>query len=408
MTERTHSVAEKILLVTAVVVLMALGYSIHEVLTPFVLVAALIYLLYPVHRDPLPGRLLWLGILLFVFWFVYSLLGLLAPFIIAFLLAYLFNPVVTRLQEKRNVPRWASSLLAVACSIGLIVLVILFIVPLAIQQFNSIISAIGLLTRDLTAMVQSGRLFELLEHYGIPVERARELLSEHVMPRLEGVLHGLFGGVLGFVTGISTILMSLINAVIIPFLVFYILMDYPDIMKALANLFPTRRRSNVVEGALKFDSVFGQYLRGAILVAIIQGIISAVGLWFIGVQYALILGIMTMVLNFIPYVGLIISLTVGSIVALFSGEPVVAKVLGVILLYLSQKLLEATVLGPKIIGKQVGMHPVLLILCLLVFGYFMGLIGMLIAVPVTAIILLFVKEWTERRDAAEKDIPQEL
>ncbi len=409
MTERaTHSLSEKIPIITAVAILMALGYSIHEVITPFVLITALVYLLYPVRNEPVPGRLLWLGILLFLFWFIYSLLGLLAPFIIAFLLAYLLNPLVTLLQERRNVPRWASSLLAVGCCIGLIVLAILVILPIAVQQFDSLISAIGALTAELSAMVQSGRIFQVFEQYGLPVEKAREVLSEEIMPRFEGILHGLFGGVLGFLTGFSTILRSLINAVIIPFLVFYILKDFPHIMQSLANLFPSHRRGGVVDGVQKLDSVFGQYLRGAVLVAIIQGIISMIGLWFIGVKYALILGIMTIMLNFIPYVGLLISLAAGSIVAMFSGEPVVAKVLGVVLLYLSQKLLEATVLGPKIIGQQVGMHPVLLILCLLVFGYFMGLIGMLIAVPVTALILLFVKQWEQRRDAAEKEIPQEL
>ena len=141
--------------------------------------------------------------------------------------------------------------------------------------------------------------------------------------------------------------------------------------------------------------------------ATIQGCISATALWFIGVQYPLVLGIMTGVLNFIPYVGLLVSLMVSSIVALFSGEPVVVKVCGVVILYLSQKLLEATVLGPKIIGAQVGLHPVLLILCLMVFGYFMGLVGMLIAVPATALILAGVGEWETRRDASAVPTPPE-
>jgi len=81
------------------------------------------------------------------------------------------------------------------------------------------------------------------------------------------------------------------------------------------------------------------------------------------------------------------------------GGNILLKIIAVVVLYLSQKLLEATVLGPKIIGKQVGIHPVLLILCLLVFGYFLGFIGLLIAVPATALIIAGVKEWELSRKA---------
>jgi predicted PurR-regulated permease PerM len=84
-------------------------------------------------------------------------------------------------------------------------------------------------------------------------------------------------------------------------------------------------------------------------------------------------------------------------VALFSGGAVGTKVLCVVIMYLSQKVFEAAVLGPKILGKHVGVHPVLLILSLLVFGYFMGFLGLLIAVPLTALLIAGVKEWESAR-----------
>jgi predicted PurR-regulated permease PerM len=90
---------------------------------------------------------------------------------------------------------------------------------------------------------------------------------------------------------------------------------------------------------------------------------------------------------------------------LFSGEPVAVKISAVIFLYLSQKLLEATVLAPKIIGSQVGLHPVLLILCLLVFGYFLGFVGLLIAVPATAVIMMVLAEWEAGRGRGEAPGP---
>ena len=394
--ELPWSVPETVILVAAVLLLAALAYTIQPILSPFVLVGAVVYLLYPLRENILARRIMWLSILLFMLWFFHSILGLLAPFILAFLVAYLINPAVTVL-EQRNFPRWASSLIAVVLLVGVVVAALLFVMPLAIQQFQGILAGVNLIAKDVAELLKSGAIFEVLARYGIPVEKAREVIGEQISPRLEHVLTNLFEAVLGFVTGISTVLMQVINAVIIPFLVFYILKDFPVITHSFVKMVPKHRRNRFVELIGKVDALIGRYIRGAITVAIIQGIISAIGLTLIGVRYALVLGIMTGILNFIPYVGLITSLVVSGIVALFSGDPILAKIAGVVVLYLSQKLFEASVLGPKIIGSQVGLHPVLLILCLLVFGYFLGFIGLLIAVPSTALIIMGVKEWGTSR-----------
>ncbi|MFN0157350.1 MAG: AI-2E family transporter [Bacteroidota bacterium] len=393
------------ILVAAVFLLAALAYAVQPILSPFVLVGALVYLLSP-FDDLLSRRIMWLGVLLFTLWFLYSILGLLAPFIVAFLVAYILNPFVTRL-EQRKIPRWASSLVIVVVLVGTVVWGVLFLLPIVAQEFRGILSGINLIARDVAEILKSGSIFSILERYGVPVDEARAMITEQVSPRLENVLTHLFEGVFGFVTGVSSIVLQIINAVIIPFLVFYMLMDFPLITERFARLASPRKRTRFVSIASKADEIIGRYLRGAIVVAMIQGSISALVLWFLGVQYALVLGIMTGILNFIPYVGLITSLVVSCIVALFSGEPVLVKVVGVIILYLSQKLLEATVLGPKIIGREVGLHPVLLILCLLVFGYFLGFVGLLIAVPATALIIAAVNEWEATRDAVEQLQPQE-
>lgn len=398
LTAGSRTVPEAVILIASVVALTALTYFILPVLSPFVLTGAVVYLLYPFRTKPVASRLLWLSVILFSLWFLYSILGLLAPFILAFLIAYIVNPLVSRL-EQRGIPRWLSSLVAVLLLIGIVVSVILFVMPLAVQQFRGILSGLNLIAKDFAELLKSGTIFNVLEQYGVPVDKAREFISEQVSPRLENVLTHLFEGVFGFVTGVSSLILHVINAVIIPFLTFYILKDFVLIRERFLTLPPKAKRARVTEIATRADRLLGRYIRGAIMVAIIQGTISALALWIIGVKYSLVLGIMTGILNFIPYVGLITSLVVSCIVALFSGEPVVTKIIAVVLVYLSQKLLEATVLGPKIIGSQVGLHPVLLILCLLIFGYFLGFIGLLIAVPATALIIAAFTEWEERREA---------
>ena len=211
--------------------------------------------------------------------------------------------------------------------------------------------------------------------------------------------------VLGLLTGVSSIAMQLLNIVIIPFLLFFLLKDFPVIGARFVGLFPADRRPDVHAFMATVDGVMGRYVRGAVFVALIQGAIAALALWIIGVSSPLVLGLMTGLLDFIPYIGLATSLAVASIVALFSGEPVGTKVLAVVIVYLSQKLLEATVLAPKIIGAQVGLHPVVLILSLLVFGYFLGFLGLLIAVPVTALLLVVLEGRESVRAAGSQQVP---
>lgn len=391
MNPATH---ETVILVAALLLLAALAWFAAPVLSPFVITVAIVYLLFPLRHMPLPGRIIRLSVALFALWFVSSLLPLLAPFIVAFLLAYLLNPVVSAL-ERRRVPRWVSAMVSVLALIALVVAGILFLLPPILRQFNDILTGLGGLAQELTARSES--FLAALERYGLSVAEARSAVAEYLSPGLESVLSTLLEGVFGFVTSISSVVLQLINALIIPFLVFYLLADFPAIGERFLRFFPASRRARVTAAAARVDLVLGGYLRGAIVVAVIQGLLSALGLWFMGVRYALVLGIMTAVLNFIPYVGLITSLVVASIVAILSGEPALVRVAGVVVLYLAQKLLEATVLAPKIIGTRVGLHPVLLILCLLVFGYFLGFIGLLIAVPATALIVDGLRAWEERR-----------
>ena len=332
-----------------------------------------------------------------VLWVLYSLLGILAPFIIAYLLAYILNPLVSTLNKK-GMPRWVSSLLVVFGLIGVVVALVLVVMPLVVAQFQGLMGSLGKLAADLRDLISSGRLFASLQEYGVPVERIQETIRTQLTPRLEQILKSLFEGVFGVVSSVSTVVLQIVNVVIIPFLVFYLLKDFPILTDRFYRFFPAGNRPQMQMIMGRVDGIMGRYFRGAIIVALIQGTISASVLSLLGVQYALMLGLMTAILNFIPYLGLVTSLVVAAAVALFSGDPVGMKVVGVVVLYLSQKLLEATVLGPKIVGAQVGLHPVVLILCLLVFGYFLGFVGLLIAVPMTALILAMYDVWEKRRE----------
>jgi predicted PurR-regulated permease PerM len=383
--------------VTGILGLIAVAISVQSILSPFVVAGLALFFLYPYRRHALVGRSMTLMLVLLGLWIFVTLFGILIPFLIAYLLAYMLNPPVTRLA-RRGIPRWAASLGLILLLLGMVTTAAVYLLPVILVQFEGILQGIRTLVSDATAWLYSGEFAAVLQSYGIPVESVRQTLTSELFPRLEGMIRSLLEGMLGLLSGISAVALQIVNAIIIPFITFYLLKDFPQIGERFYRLFPRDRQVQVRDVIGKIDAVLGRYFRGAVIVAIIQGTLSTLVLSLIGVKYAIVLGLMTAVLNFIPYVGLVISLVVSAVVALFSGGPVLSKVIGVVILYLGQKLLEATVLSPKIIGLQVGLHPVVLILCLMVFGYFLGLVGMLIAVPVTALLLMAWDSWEAKRD----------
>jgi predicted PurR-regulated permease PerM len=146
----------------------------------------------------------------------------------------------------------------------------------------------------------------------------------------------------------------------------------------------------------------GSYLRGAITVALINGVLVSIFLTIIGVRYSILLGAISGLLDLIPYFGLLISLTLSTIVALLGSTPGV-QVPFTIITYIGLNILETSFLAPKIIGSKIGLHPAVLILSLLIFSYFFGYIGLLIALPTVSILLMFCKDWMDRRALRRED-----
>lgn len=391
-----QSPQEVVLLIGGIVLLLFLVYRIIPVISPFVIVSAILFLLYPLRHLPLTRTVMWLAVLLFALWFIYSVGGILFPFVISFLVAYLLNPMINRVEEWK-IARWVSSLFLLLLFIGLVAVGIVFIMPIAFNQFQGIIDGISGIVNDLVTSVQQGRIFEKLGKYGFPVERLHEILSEKLTPRLETILKGLLEGAFGVISSLSALVTQVINVIIIPFLSFYMMKDFPVVIHRFKMLIPKTQRERVSEYFQKVDAVFGRYLRGAITVAFIQGVLASLLLWLFGIRYPLVLGMVAGVLSLIPYFGLLTSLGLSIIVALFSGEPALLKVVFVLITFAFLQILEFSVLSPNILGKQIGLHPLLLILSLLVFGYFLGFIGLLIAVPTMAILIMTVKEWEQQR-----------
>lgn len=386
---------KSIALIAGLVIFLIFIYLIMPALSPAVLFVALLYLFFPFSKNAFLKRLLWVSGLLFAVWLSSSLVPVLAPFIIAFILAYILNPVVNAL-EARKVPRWLSSVALLVLLIGAVSSFAFFALPLLFSQFQSIISSVSDIITSGLRSVRDGSLVQGMRQLGIPVDSLRESLESEFPKRVELIIRSLLEGAFGFISGISAIVTQLLNVIIIPFVAFYLLKDFPSIKNYALDFIPQRRKAEVLDILGKTDDVLSDYFRGAVVVAIIQGAISTIVLSLLGVKYAVVLGVMTALLDFIPYVGLLMTMIVSVIAALLSGDPVSGKVLGVVIMYLSQKIFENTVLAPKIIGDKIGIHPVILIISLFLFGYYFGFIGLLIAIPTTAVALMLFKIWREK------------
>ena len=245
--------------------LLGVAYSVREILSPFVVVAAVLYLLYPFRSQEFVRRVMVAVILLFLVWGFNAVSALLVPFAVAYVLAYLFDPLVTRLSLLR-IPRWGGSLLVVLSVIGALVGTALFVAPAIAGQMEGLVNGLQWLVQNTKAWLASDEPARALAQLGIPVGKAREILTTELVPRLEGIVSSLVTGVFGVVTGISSIAVQVVNIIIIPFLVFFLLKDFPVIGKKFVSLFPISRQHTVRATLAAVDELMGRYVRGSVIV----------------------------------------------------------------------------------------------------------------------------------------------
>ncbi len=367
--------------------------------SPFIVFGIILLSLYPFRKNKIVKNFLTLSILLFLVWFLHSISGLLLPFIIAFLLAYMLNPLVVYLGKK-NVSRTISALLIILLFLFTVVLLIIFLAPTIAFQFSELIASLPKAIQDLGVWFEIVLLPKAAE-LGFPTQSIQDKLLNEMPARLEQIINTLLYSLSGLFTGLSIVLTQVVNIILIPFLTFYLLKDFDEIKTLVKSLFPYSSREKAADYYHKIDGLMGSFLRGSLICAVIHGIGVYIFLAILGVKFSIFLGALSALLNIIPYVGLLLSIFVTVIVALFSGDPGLQIPL-VILLYLAQNLLETSYLIPRIIGNRIGLHPALLILSLMVFGYFFGFVGMLIAMPVVSILIMFFKEWQSRRKLKEE------
>lgn len=383
---------EWLLFVVALLLLVVLGYTVREVFSPILVYVIFLVATYPLRRESIVRHMILVATLLFGVWFAVEVAGAVLPFVIAFLISFIFSPAVEYLAGKR-IPRALSIIVILLGLFGALVTLSIVLLPMVFQQFQNFLTSIPTLTSEvsnsLNGLINKGFLGFSPENQNL-----QQAIIAEISTRIEDITRAIPNGILNFVAQSASALTKMLNLVLVPFLSFYILKDFELIKYRVKMLFPRRYRQRASEIYAIVDRILGSYLRGALTVALINSIVisSLMSIW--GVKYPLVIGLISGLLDMIPYFGIIVSMSVAVLIALFGDSPGF-QVAMVIISFLGMNLTETTILYPKIIGSKIGVHPVLLILALLVFGYFMGFLGLLVAVPTTAI-LIALRKYYER------------
>ncbi|MCK4772776.1 MAG: AI-2E family transporter [Candidatus Latescibacteria bacterium] len=326
-------------------------------------------------REPRIWVLLTLGVfsLVVLVWFF----GALVPFFAAGVVGYLLDPLVVRLERWR-IPRLLAIVLVMLGTLLLVALIIFSIVPTVVEQLNSLANQIpGVITK---VEIWIGEMQYKYPQY-FPGTTAFEFFDSLSL-QIENLLGGLITVLLAWAGGTIG---GTVNAVIVAFLVFFILKDKDHIWDYIVKLLPGLRHATMREVLADIDRQMGRFIKGKFIVVFLLFFLSTAVFWVIGLKYFLLLGILTGLSTFIPYVG-----------AIVVGFPVVAAgfiqwgtwsaAVGTLAAYLGVQSVDGYYLTPVIIGKETSIHPIAIIMAILICGSLWGFWGVFFAVPAAVIV----------------------
>ena len=317
------------------------------------------------------------------------LLGpVLTPFVVAAVLAYALTPLVNKLDRmgKGRLPRVVAVILVELLFIIATLCLLLLIVPIVIKEIPLIREQVPLLADRFT-----NGLTPWLAQYGIYVSLDIDSLKTLALKYLNANYEDMAGSLLSSLRLGGSVALAIIgNAVLIPVALFYLLMDWDKFVARMLELVPPLMRSAFDSFTDEADSVLGQYLRGQMLVMLVMAAFYAVGLALFGLDLALPIGIFTGLAMFIPYLGF----GIGLILALLAGLLQFASLKAVVMVavvYGIGQVVESFYLTPRLVGERIGLHPLAVIFALLAFGQVFGFVGVLIALPASAVLLVAMR-----------------
>jgi len=321
----------------------------------------------------------------------YLLLPILFPFIAAALLAYLSSSIVSRLEKYRFFSRNLAVSTVFITIIFLLSSLFLLILPLIEQQISLLVQKVP-------------EVILWLKITGIPWLKGNfsvfnQLDAEKIQKGLQNNLGSASSIVVSVLSSISASGVSFLNGVatfvLTPVLMFYFLRDWKILLAKMLNAFPRSMEKRVTILALEVDEVLSSFFKGQMLVMFCLAVIYSVGLSIAGLEFALLIGLIAGLVSFVPYLGLITGLVLGCLAAFFQLHDL-SLIVPVLVVFGLGQLLESIVLTPLVVGDKIGLHPVAVIFAVMAGGQLFGFTGILLALPIAAVLLVFIKFFEQR------------
>lgn len=325
----------------------------------------------------------------------YELRTVLTPFFMAGVIAYMLEPVVRRLRRWR-VPRTLAVLLAMLMVLAVLVLLVLIVLPLFVREIQQLARELPGWLERLNTHVAPWINAKLGTSVRLDPASIKEAITD-ALQTSEGlgarILTSLRMGGLG-------LLGLFANAVLVPVVLFFVLRDWPRIIRHSRALIPRRWKAAVVAFFREADYALGQYLHGQMLVIGAMALFYTAGLWMTGLTYFLPIGILTGLLVFVPYVGAATGFILATVAALMQFNEF-NNVIWVWVVFVSGQIIEGNFATPKLVGERIGLHPIAVIFALLAFGQLFGFTGLLIALPASAVLLVALRHLRVRYFASD-------
>tara|TARA_Y100000748_G_scaffold44495_1_gene33153 strand:- start:15313 stop:16377 length:1065 start_codon:yes stop_codon:yes gene_type:complete len=331
-------------------------------------------------------KILFLVSAVIFFYIVYILAPILTPFLVAGVFAYLGDPIVDKLEDLRFT-RTASVFVVFLIFIILILSFVFIIFPLIQNQISHLLKKIPSII-DWIYIEVSPWLSQnfSLESNAINLDNIKQSLIQHWQSF--GSFFGTF--LLKIFSSAQLLIIWLSYALLIPIVTFYLLRDWDILITKISQLIPRKHISVITKLSYECNAVLAEFFRGQLIVISVQSVFYSSALWFIGLEFSLLIGLIAGIVSFIPYLGVLVGIVIASIAAFLQFHEIL-PVIYVFIVFGAGQILEGMILTPLLIGERIGLHPIAVIFAVMAGAQLLGLFGMIIALPVAAIILVLLK-----------------
>ena len=330
-------------------------------------------------------------------WLAYSLKEIVVLLVVGYCISYAIEPIVSYFERKHEVPRPRGVMLVAVIGIIIFLLLLITALPPLIREGRSLAENLPQYTETVRGKLEpliervvsdkDGPLYEIAKS---PLNLLKAV-GQNLLPRF-------FSGLATVLLGGYSVTLTLINLALLPFIVFYLSVDFPRMRMAFLKLFPYSRRGRVGEVLDEIDGYTSSFVRGQVLVCTVLFGLYAVGLWLLGVELWFLLAFIAGYGNIIPYLGFLVGIALSTIMTIvtfgsFTQVLIVWGLFGLV------QFLEGSFITPKIIGSSVGLSPLAVILAIVAGGTLFGLIGIFLAVPGAAVLKVLLRhlyDWALR------------